>query len=353
MPLLARMLAAPLRHRRPARRRGRPRRPARPTAGSPRRAGSRWRSGSAQGASIAAELNIADAEIFRSPTAATTRAVSLGKRLRAGAYEAVAGIGGGKIIDVDQVRRRTWPASRWSRWPPTWPTTASPRRSARWSTSRARAPTAWPCPSPWSSTSTGSARRPPRWAGPASATSSATCPRVADWELVRRRHRRAGRRPGRGHGPLRGRRPCCTSRAAVARRVPHRARRGADPVRPGDGRGRVQPAVQRRRPRDHARHRPALPRHGQPRRAGRGRRAVLRLPARRPRPGRAHRRLPAPARPARDPRRPRPVACADFAKAVPYAPQTRPGRYTILERLALSEAEIADRVEDYARAIAG
>jgi len=41
---------------------------------------------------------------------------------------------------------------------------------------------------------------------------------------------------------------------------------------------------------------------------------------------------------------------ADFTKAVCYAPQTRPGRYTILERLALPEAEIADRVEDFAKA---
>ena len=41
-----------------------------------------------------------------------------------------------------------------------------------------------------------------------------------------------------------------------------------------------RPAVQRRLPRDHARHRPAVPRRGQPRRAGRGRRAVSRLPAR-------------------------------------------------------------------------
>jgi glycerol-1-phosphate dehydrogenase [NAD(P)+] len=44
---------------------------------------------------------------------------------------------------------------------------------------------------------------------------------------------------------------------------------------------------------------------------------------------------------------------ADFAKAVALAPGTRPGRYTILERLALSETDIAERVEDYARAIAG
>jgi glycerol-1-phosphate dehydrogenase [NAD(P)+] len=44
---------------------------------------------------------------------------------------------------------------------------------------------------------------------------------------------------------------------------------------------------------------------------------------------------------------------ADFVKAVALAPGTRPGRYTILERLALSETDIAERVEDYARAIAG
>ncbi|MBF8191198.1 iron-containing alcohol dehydrogenase family protein [Nonomuraea sp. K274] len=44
---------------------------------------------------------------------------------------------------------------------------------------------------------------------------------------------------------------------------------------------------------------------------------------------------------------------ADFAKAVAYAPETRPGRYTILERLALSEPEIADRVENYVKDVPG
>jgi glycerol-1-phosphate dehydrogenase [NAD(P)+] len=43
----------------------------------------------------------------------------------------------------------------------------------------------------------------------------------------------------------------------------------------------------------------------------------------------------------------------DFVKAVALAPGTRPGRYTILERLALSDSGIADRVEDYAGAISG
>jgi glycerol-1-phosphate dehydrogenase [NAD(P)+] len=44
---------------------------------------------------------------------------------------------------------------------------------------------------------------------------------------------------------------------------------------------------------------------------------------------------------------------ADFVKAVVFAPGTRPGRYTILERLALSETDIAERVEEYVRAISG
>jgi glycerol-1-phosphate dehydrogenase [NAD(P)+] len=43
---------------------------------------------------------------------------------------------------------------------------------------------------------------------------------------------------------------------------------------------------------------------------------------------------------------------AQFAAAVAYAPQTRPDRYTILERLALPESEIADAVDGYAKALA-
>lgn len=42
----------------------------------------------------------------------------------------------------------------------------------------------------------------------------------------------------------------------------------------------------------------------------------------------------------------------DFTKAVAHAPQTRPGRYTILERLSLDEPDISDRVADYARSYA-
>jgi glycerol-1-phosphate dehydrogenase [NAD(P)+] len=47
------------------------------------------------------------------------------------------------------------------------------------------------------------------------------------------------------------------------------------------------------------------------------------------------------------------LSTPEFVKAVAYAPQTRPDRYTILERLALSEPEITDRVEAYAKDIAG
>lgn len=44
---------------------------------------------------------------------------------------------------------------------------------------------------------------------------------------------------------------------------------------------------------------------------------------------------------------------ADFAAAVCYAPQTRPGRYTILERLALTEAEVTAAVADFDKALGG
>ena len=44
---------------------------------------------------------------------------------------------------------------------------------------------------------------------------------------------------------------------------------------------------------------------------------------------------------------------ADFARAVWCAPETRPGRYTILERLALSEADIAEQVDACAKEVAG
>ncbi|HUC60073.1 MAG TPA: iron-containing alcohol dehydrogenase family protein [Streptosporangiaceae bacterium] len=56
--------------------------------------------GPGQGESIAAELSMTGAEFFRLPDGRHDTAVALGKNLRAGVYEAVAGIGGGRTIDV-------------------------------------------------------------------------------------------------------------------------------------------------------------------------------------------------------------------------------------------------------------
>ena len=52
------------------------------------------------GDGVAAGHGIGEAEVFRVEDATVDTAVSLGKTLRAGSYEAVAGIGGGRTIDV-------------------------------------------------------------------------------------------------------------------------------------------------------------------------------------------------------------------------------------------------------------
>jgi glycerol-1-phosphate dehydrogenase [NAD(P)+] len=56
--------------------------------------------GPGQGDGIVTDLDIADAEVFRVADGTVEGAARLGQRLRAGAYEAVAGIGGGRTIDV-------------------------------------------------------------------------------------------------------------------------------------------------------------------------------------------------------------------------------------------------------------
>ena len=56
--------------------------------------------GPGQGESILADLRLEHAEIFLTGDGTHDNAVDLGRRLRAGSYEAVAGIGGGKTIDV-------------------------------------------------------------------------------------------------------------------------------------------------------------------------------------------------------------------------------------------------------------
>jgi glycerol-1-phosphate dehydrogenase [NAD(P)+] len=54
------------------------------------------------------------------------------------------------------------------------------------------------------------------------------------------------------------------------------------------------------------------------------------------------------------PRHPKQIglSAGQFTSAVLHAPATRPGRYTILERLAMTPAQAAGAVEGYARAIA-
>ena len=74
----------------------------------------------------------------------------------------------------------------------------------------------------------------------------------------RRARRRAGRHAGQDRRPG-GAAPAGHGRR---RRVPHRAGRIPGAVRDRDDGGRIQPALQRRRPRDPARHRPAVPRRG-------------------------------------------------------------------------------------------
>ena len=66
---------------------------------------------------------------------------------------------------------------------------------------------------------------------------------------------RAGRRSGGDVRPHGGRGRAAPHRRTRVGRLPHRPRRGAGAVRHGDGGRRVQPAEQRRGPRDHARDR--------------------------------------------------------------------------------------------------
>jgi len=56
--------------------------------------------GPSQGDSIQSDLDLGNAEVFRAEDGTVDVAVGLGKRLRADNFEAVAGIGGGKTIDV-------------------------------------------------------------------------------------------------------------------------------------------------------------------------------------------------------------------------------------------------------------
>ena len=149
---------------------------------------------------------------------------------------------------------------------------------------------------------------------------------VADWELAHRCNGEDDRRTRRRHGPAGRRGRAAAPRRRRRRRLPPGARRGAGPHRHLHVGRRRQPPGLRRLPRDQPRLRPALPQaRREPRRAVRPRRRLRDAPARRPRDvraawsrccaGTACRCCPSEIGFTED----------EFVKVVEYAPQTRPG----------------------------
>ena len=274
MPLLARMLAAPLSIDVRRGRDRRPRRAARRPADRDRGPG-RGRGRPGPGRPDRRRVprpRLGEAEVFRvAGRHASTRPSSSARRCATGAYEAVVGHRRRPDHRRHQVRRARWRASRWSRSPPTCPTTASARRSRSLEHEKGKG-------SFGVAHAAGDRRRPglraraPRTAGPRRDRRRGQQP-VGHRGLGAggAETRRADRRARADLGPHRGRGGAAPARLDRVRRVPDRAGRGADPVGDGDG-GRRLP-----RPASGGDHeilhadRPALPGHRQPRRAGRAR----------------------------------------------------------------------------------
>jgi glycerol-1-phosphate dehydrogenase [NAD(P)+] len=307
--------------------------------------------GPGQGDGIAAELKIGDAEIFRVLDGSHATAVALGKRLRAGAYEAVAGIGGGRTIDVTKFAAQM---------------AGIPMVAV--ATSLAHDGIASPTSSLEHESGKGSYGVPPpvavvvdldrvraapgrlSVAGIGDAISDLSA--VADWEL-------SAADTGE---PVDGLAAAMARSAAQA--VLHQ---------PGDARsdgfltvlaeslilsGLSMTVAGSSRPASGGDHEimhaidklyPGTASHGELAGVGALFCSYLRGDAEQARVISAclHRhglpRTPADLG----------LSNADFAKAVGFAPSTRPGRYTILERLSLPEAEIAQRVEEYVRSVTG
>jgi glycerol-1-phosphate dehydrogenase [NAD(P)+] len=307
--------------------------------------------GPGQGDSITAELDIDAAEVFHIVDGTQDSAVTLGKRLRAGSYEAVAGIGGGKTIDVTKF------AAHMSGIPMVAVATnlahdgiASPVSSLEHESGKGSYGVALPVAIVVDLDRVRCAPEPLASAGIGDVISNLSA--VADWELAAvdtgelvdglaaAMSRSAAQAVLHQPGPARcdefltmlaealilsglamsvagSSRPCSGG--------DHEIMHAIDQLYPGTGShgelaglGALFCAFLRDDPGQAAMISGCLGRHGLPR-----------IPDDL---GMSH---------------------ADFAKAVAHAPATRPGRYTILERLGMSEAEIADRVEEYARAFAG
>ena len=307
--------------------------------------------GPGQGDSIAAELSIDAAEVFRIAGGGHTAAVELGQRLRAGAYEAVAGIGGGKIIDITKF------AAHMAGIPMVAVATnlahdgiASPVSSLEHESGKGSYGVAMPVAVVVDLDRVRQAPDPLGRAGIGDVVSNLSA--VADWELAAADTGEhvdglaAAMARSAAHAVLNQPGPACRDEfltvLAEALILSGLAMSVAGSSRPcSGGDHEIMHAIDQLYP-DTASHgelagvgalfcaylrgdddqfaliSACLRRHGLPRTPG-----DLGLDN------------------------------GDFAKAVGIAPATRPGRYTILERLALSDADVVDRVEEYARAIAG
>ncbi|HUZ25794.1 MAG TPA: iron-containing alcohol dehydrogenase family protein [Streptosporangiaceae bacterium] len=307
--------------------------------------------GPSQGASIAAELEIQDAEIFPVPDGSHDAAVSLGKRLRAGAYEAVAGIGGGKTIDVTKF------AAHMAGIPMVAVATnlahdgiASPVSSLEHESGKGSYGVVMPVAVVVDLDRVRCAPDPMGRAGIGDVISNLSA--VADWELAaadtgehvdglavamsRSSAQAVVHQPGPARSDefltvlaealiLSGMAMAVAGSSRPSSGGDHEIMHAIDQLYPGTashgelaGVGALFCAYLREDDNQAGLISACLDRHSLPR-------------------------TPDDLGMSR----------ADFAKAVAFAPGTRPGRYTILERLALSDAQIADRVEDYARAISG
>jgi glycerol-1-phosphate dehydrogenase [NAD(P)+] len=307
--------------------------------------------GPGQGDSIAAELEIGEAEIFRITDGSLESAVSLGKRLRAGAYEAVAGIGGGKTIDVTKF------AAHMAGIPMVAVATnlahdgiASPVSSLEHESGKGSYGVVMPVAVVVDLDRVRRAPEPLARAGVGDVVSNLSA--VADWEL-------AAADTGE---------PVDGLAAAIARSAAH-----AVLLQPGSARsdefltvlaealilsGLAMSVAGSSRPCSGGDHEimhaidqlyPGTASHGELAGVGALFCAYLREDV-------GHAELISACLHRHGlPRSPDDLGLsrADFAKAVAYAPATRPGRYTILERLDMSETQIANRVEEYARAISG
>ncbi len=307
--------------------------------------------GPGQGDSIAAELKIEAAEVFRITDGTHDSAVSLGKRLRAGAYEAVAGIGGGKTIDVTKF------AAHMAGIPMVAVATslshdgiASPISSLEHESGKGSYGVALPVAIVVDLDRVRCVPDPLFGAGIGDMVSNLSA--VADWELaaVDTGERVDGLAAAMSrsaaqavlHQPGSARTDEFLTVLAEALILSGLAMSVAGSSRPASGGDHeIMHAIDQLYP--------GTASHGEL--AGVGALFCTHLR------GDLSQAATIAACLSRHglPRTPEDLGLsqAEFVKAVAHAPETRPGRYTILERLAMSETEIARRVEEYARAIAG